>query len=225
MSLRRARVDAVACRHFGNADRAGEGAARLRAGDVRVVPHGQVGQQQVTHARLRGGLAGAFAGQVNTAQSVVATLLVGCLAEEQVSAACSLDQTLAQVGIARVREHGVALAVVAGDAQRVRVLRGVNHAERLHAEGTNLHGLALSPGVVLKLGAHARLRVQAVSRRKVLVNRGGTVQRNAALGPAARIPLDRHVQTGQVDAVVRVQVRNQNRVDITQVDMALEHAE
>ena len=117
------------------------------------------------------------------------------------------------------------LAVIADDAQRVRILRGVNHTERLHAERPNLHGLALSPGVVLELGAHARIRVQAVSRRKVLVNRGGTVQRNAALGPAARIPLDRHVQTGQVDAVVRVQVRNQNRVDIAQVDMALEHAE
>ena len=162
---------------------------------------------------------------MNTAQGVVATFLVCCLAEEQVSAARSLDQALAQVGIARVREHGVTLAVIAGDAQRVRVLRGVNHTERLHAEGTNLHGLTLSPGVVLELGAHARIRVQAVSRRKVLVNRGGTVQRNAALGPAARIPLDRHVQTGQVDAVVRVQVRNQNRVDIAQVDMALEHAE
>ena len=119
----------------------------------------------------------------------------------------------------------MALAVVAGDAQRVRVLRGVHHAERLHAERANLHGLALGPGVVFKLGAHARIRVQAVSRRKVLVNRGGTVQRNTALGPAARIPLDRHVQTGQVDAVVRVQVRNQDRVDIAQIDMALEHAE
>ena len=184
-----------------------------------------MGQQQVTHARLRGSLAGTLTCQVNTAQGVIAALLVCCLAEEQISAASSLNQALAQVGIARVREHGVALAVVAGDTQGVRVLRGVNHTERLHAEGTNLHRLALSPGVVLELGAHARLRVQAVSRRKILVNRGGTVQRNAALGPAARIPLDRHVQTGQVDAVVGVQVRNQNRVDITQVNMTLEHAE
>ena len=162
---------------------------------------------------------------MNTAQGVIAALLVGCLAEEQVSAASSLNQALAQVGITRVGENRVAFAVVAGDTQGVRVLRGVNHAERLHAEGANLYRLTLGPGVVLKLGAHARIRVQAVSRRKVLVNRGGTVQRNAALGPAARIPLDRHVQTGQVDAVVRVQVRNQNRVDITQVNMTLEHAE
>ena len=119
----------------------------------------------------------------------------------------------------------MALAVVAGDTQGVRVLRGVNHTERLHTEGPYLHGLALSPGVVLEFGAHARVRVQAVSRRKVLVNCGGTVQRNTALRPAARIPLDRHVQTGQVNAVVRVQVRNQNRVDIAQIDMVLEHAE
>ena len=184
-----------------------------------------MGQQQVTHARLRGCLAGTLAGQVNAAQGVIATLLICRLAEEQVSAASSLNQALAQVGIARVREHGVALTVIAGDTQGVRVLRGVNHAERLHAEGPDLHGLTLSPGVVLELGAHARIRVQAVSRRKVLVNRGGTVQRNATLGPAARIPLDRHVQTGQVDAVVRVQVRNQDRVNIAQVNMALEHAE
>ena len=162
---------------------------------------------------------------MNAAQGVIAALLVCRLTEEQVSAASSLNQALAQVGIARVREHGVTLAVVAGDTQGVRVLRGVNHTERLHAEGPDLHGLALGPSVVLKLGAHARIRVQAVSRRKVLINRGGTVQRNAVLGPAARIPLDRHVQTGQVDAVVRVQVRNQNRVNIAQVDMALEHAE
>ena len=184
-----------------------------------------MGQQQVAYARLLGGLPGALAGQVDTAQGVVATLLVGGLAQEQVGAARGLNQALAQVGITRVGENRVALAVVAGDAQGVRVLRGVHHTEGFHAERANLHGLALGPGVVLKLGAHARVGVQAVGRRKVLVNGGGAVERNTSLGPAARIPLDGHVQTGQVDAVVRVQVRDENRVDITQVDMALQHAE
>ena len=95
MRRRGARIDTVACGHLGNAHGAGEGATCLGAGDVRVVPYGQVGQQQVAYARLLGGLSGALAGQVDTAQGVVATLLVGGLAQEQVGAARGLNQALA----------------------------------------------------------------------------------------------------------------------------------
>jgi len=69
--------------------------------------------------------------------------------------------------------------------------------------------------MIFKLSTHARVWVKPVRCRKIFVNGSRSVERNPTFGPASGIPFHGNMQTGEVNAVVRVKMRYQDSVNLS----------
>jgi hypothetical protein len=184
---------------------------------VAVGPRHHVGEQQALRSGPGGVLAGLPAGQVDV-RGVLRPVGPAGLAQQHVAAARQLDQRVALAGVTGVDQR----AAAGLEAQRVALDRVVG-AHRRHRERPDgeLAGGDLAEVVHVEQPVGGR-RLEGVA--DALGRACGAVDRQPrrhAVGVVAA-----GVGVGdEVDAVVGVQVADVDRVDVQQVDRALQRAE
>jgi hypothetical protein len=189
-----------------------------------------VGQEQPAGVGGGGGGAGPLTGQVHAVDRVVAALVEGCFAKEDIAVAGGLLQSAAGVGVSGIgqgvqRRAAVRAGAVRLDPQRVGLVRWMPHRVGRDGERSDADRLAAVPAHELKVLVHPRIRGQAV--------RGGHPVRGVLRSPdldpvtvpSGRVPVHRHVQAAQIHAVVRMKVRQEDGVDVAQVHVALQRAQ